>query len=210
MVDPDTLEAYNKNGPSLAAYFSGVGARTHLINEGLALVQDPSLTGDPTAARVVEMGCGSGRDAAEIIPRVSWYQGVDPAAGMLDLARQSVPDAPSDAFVQADALSYNYPQGLDVVFAFASFLHLRRDEFRVACQRVHAALRVGGVLFMTLKARAEYQEEWVEDQFGKRLFFYYPEKLVRELAGEFSFPYAEHEAIGKTNWLLLGMRKEAD
>lgn len=199
MLHDETIDTYDQAAPELAAYFAGIGARTELIEKGL------ELAGNPVDARVVEVGCGDGRDATDIVPRVGWYEGFDPSEGLLAIARDRLPDA---RFVKADALGYKYPGELDVVYAFASFLHLDQNDFKEACQKVANALRVGGVLLMTLKERESYQEELVDDQFGKRMFYYYDEPTVRKLVGEeFEFSFVERERIKNTSWLYLGLRK---
>jgi hypothetical protein len=56
-----TLQTYNESAEELAEQFKGIGARTQDIERGL------SLTGSGRNARVVEIGCGDGRDAEEIV-----------------------------------------------------------------------------------------------------------------------------------------------
>jgi SAM-dependent methyltransferase len=198
--DERTIATYDNSAQDLAEYFAGVGPRITLIQKGL------ELAGNPANASVVEVGCGDGRDAVEIISRVGRYEGFDPSAGLLELARNRLPDA---SFVQADALTYAYPEDLDVVYAFASFLHLTRDDFGTACNRAALALRTGGVLLMTLKERDSYQGELVHDQFGTRQFYFYDEATVRKTAGSgFEFAFVERERIKQTPWLLLGLRKK--
>lgn len=121
MNDKTTISTYDNSAQKLATYFAGIGSRLDIIREALKIADNPK------DARVIEVGCGDGRDAEDIVPLVSWYEGFDPSIELIKLARQRKLKA---NFVQADALNYNYPSELDVIFGFASYLHLNRDDFR--------------------------------------------------------------------------------
>src|SRR5512133_409763 len=98
--DQLSVASYDAHPAVYEARFAAIPPRVADIE--LALRQ----AGSPCQPHVVEVGCGTGRDAAEILPRVSSYSGFDPSAGMLAVARRNVPGA---KFVQADAFTYNYP-----------------------------------------------------------------------------------------------------
>lgn len=142
MIDNKTITTYDTSARELAVYFAGIGSRLELIKKAL------ELAGSPADAVVVEVGCGDGRDAADIVPLVKTYEGFDPSRELIKLAQQRLPQA---SFTVADALSYGYPENVDVIYGFASYLHLNREDFRSACLKAQEALRDGGVLFMTLK-----------------------------------------------------------
>lgn len=197
-----TISTYDSNALELDAYFATVGSRVHLIDRGL------EIAGCPQAAHAVEVGCGSGRDAVDIVRRVGWYEGIDPSASMINLARQR--EIPGANFVVDDALNYDWPKGLDVVYGFASFLHLNQLEYLVACSKIREALRPGGALVISLLEGSSYSEELVEDRFGQRMFYKYDAKTARELAGRDLQPIAIGSLLLKataTNYLLLGFRK---
>ncbi len=195
-----TINTYDKSATELAEFFKGIGARIEDIELGLQLAQVGS------GARVVEIGCGDGRDAIEIAKRTSWYQGVDPSEGLLAIAREKLPGA---SFVAADALSYQYPQNLDVIYAFASLLHVNQTDLKTALTKIAGALRKGGVAYLSLKERPEYQEEIKKDQYGERMFYYYNPAIVKELAGDsFEAVYETHQTIGHTNWFTLALAKQ--
>ena len=131
-----TIETYDESAEALAGYFKGIGPRVYDIE--LAL----KLANMITSARAVEIGCGDGRDATEIIKRVEWYEGFDPSEGLLKIARQKLPQA---SFVRADALIYNYPSNLDVIYAFASLLHVNKGDLKTVFEKAAKALRKGGI-----------------------------------------------------------------
>lgn len=201
MMDETTVATYDNSAKELAAYFAGIGSRHDIIEEALAQAKKPR------GARVVEVGCGDGRDAEDIAPLVEWYEGFDPSIKLINLARKRLP---STRFVQADALGYTYPTNLDVIFGFASYLHLNKKDFAIACGRAAKSLRKGGVLAITLKERDSYQEELVKDEFGQRWFYYYDEATVRHILSEnFEVLRLEHQTLKRktAKWLVVFARK---
>jgi trans-aconitate methyltransferase len=202
-LDQQTIVTYDQAAKAMADHFQNYS--DGVIKEEIELALH--LAGDPKQPRIVEIGCGAGKDAAALVKLAGWYEGFDPSVGLLDIARSTVPGA---NFVQADALSYDYPENLDIVFAFASMLHLGKKDFANTCHKIAAALKPGGVACMVLKEADSYTEQLQEDEFGKRLFYLYTPSLVRELAGEaFEQVYENHELVGpqQKRWFTIVLRK---
>jgi predicted TPR repeat methyltransferase len=194
-----TIDTYNKSAKELAEQFAGIGSRTDDIELALR------LAGNKTDARVVEIGCGDGRDAEEIVARVGRYEGVDPSEGLLEIARERLPEA---SFVKASATSYNYPQNIDVVFAFASLLHVDREELKEVFTKVTDSLVQGGIFYISLKERADYAVELQEDRFGTRTFYYYSTTVIKEVAGDrFEVVHESRWSLGKTDWFDIALKK---
>lgn len=199
MTDPTTIDTYDRSAKGLAEYFKGIGPRIEDIERGLTLAKAS------TDARVVEIGCGDGRDAAEIVTRVSWYEGFDPSEGLLAIARERLPET---SFVQADALSYEYPENADVVFSFASLLHSPKEDLELVFPKVAQALRSGGIFYISLKERADYVAEDKVDEYGTRTFYFYTPQLLRELAGDLELVYEDRQKIGNTDWFTVAFKKK--
>lgn len=196
-----TINTYNQSARELAEYFRGIGPRKKYID--LAF----QAAGNPANARVVEIGCGDGRDAKEIIKKADWYEGFDVSKELIALARDH---APEGRFVVADAVEYSYPQDLTIVFAFASLLHLSRDELKVVFKRVHESLVSDGIFYISLKYSKEYEEKVKEDKFGKRLFYFYNPELIKELAGDlFEVESSWRETHGNTEWFEIILKKSS-
>jgi ubiquinone/menaquinone biosynthesis C-methylase UbiE len=194
-----TIKTYDQSAKKLAEYFKDAGARVEDIKLGLKLAQAGAN------ARVVEVGCGDGRDAEEIAKHVGWYEGFDPSEGLLEIARKRLPHS---SFVKDDALSYQYPDNLDVIYAFASLLHVNKTNMKEALAKATAALKEGGILYISLKERPLYEEEVKEDQYGKRMFYYYNPQLIKDLAGDALTPVHEyHYTIGPTDWFNVALKK---
>lgn len=197
--DAKTIKTYDDSAAQLAEYFAGIGPRVEDIDLALELCDAK----ENIAA--VEIGCGDGRDALEIVPRVASYVGVDPSEGLLAIAKKRLPEA---TFVKADALSYDYPDSVDVMFAFASLLHVNKDDMRIALEKASKALRPGGIYFVSLKERDEYTEEVKQDKYGERMFYFYNSSIIAELASPwFAVAYEDRQQIGETAWFTIALKR---
>lgn len=97
-----TVDTYNKSAKELAEYFRGIGPRTDDIDLAIR------LAGNSENPKILEIGCGDGRDAKEIVKRTKNYTGFDISEELIKIARADVPDA---TFEVADATHYDYQGG---------------------------------------------------------------------------------------------------
>lgn len=194
------IKAYDDGAAVYSNSLEKYGPRINDIDLGL------KLAGASDNARIVEIGCGSGRDAQYIVEKCSWYQGFDPSTGLLNIAKKRMPDAD---FVIADALSYEYPKNIDVIFAFNSLLHINRDNLRVVFEKVAQSLRPAGVILFTIKERSQYAEESKIDERGlERMFYFYNSDIIKSLCGEsLSMIFESRKNLNDTDWLTLALKK---
>lgn len=193
------IATYDKSAKQLAEYFKGIGPRVKDIKYAL------ELAGNPKNARVIEIGCGDGRDAKEIVKLVDWYEGIDPSAGLLEIAKKDLPNA---NFVAADALTYIYPKDIDVVYAFASLLHVNKEDLLMVFDKVFKSLKKDGIFYISLKEREEYTEEIKKDKFGERMFYFYNADIIKKIAlDKFSSIYENSQIHGDTKWFTIALKK---
>lgn len=194
-----TIETSDHAAAELAKYFRGMGPRKKYIDYAF------EAAGSPDNARVIEIGCGDGRDAKAIVEIAGWYLGIDISSGMVALAKEYVPTA---SFEIADAATFNYPEGLNIVFAFASILHLNQKELSIVLKKVHRALRPGGIFYISSKYAPGYQQTIKKDKYGERLFYLYNAELVMNMAGgAFTVVDNWRETIGTTEWFEIALKK---
>jgi trans-aconitate methyltransferase len=164
-----TIQTYSQSAQALAEKFDRLGARTSDIEEVFALLSKD----DP---RVLEIGCGNGRDAEVIHAKTNAYLGIDASEGLVALAQTKVPDA---KFQVADVETYVFPSGLDAVFAFASLIHSPKEVLRDVFVKIFDALNPGGLFRLSMKCSDVYREVTKQDEFGTRTYYHYsPEDLV--------------------------------
>jgi SAM-dependent methyltransferase len=99
---------------------------------------------------LLEVGCGGGRDANQLIKHGYRYIGTDVSAGLLHVAQKNLPD---EQFYQQSLYELGLPnhQPFDGFWASAVLLHIPRYRIDEALQGLKRVLRPGAVGFITLK-----------------------------------------------------------
>lgn len=192
-----TVQTYNKSADALAEKFDSLGARVEDVEETFKLV-------DKANPKVLEVGCGNGRDAEEIIKRTTDYLGVDISERLIELARKKVPEG---RFEVADIEGYQLQQGLDIIFAFASLLHIPKESLKDFLSEAYSALNNKGVIRLSLKSAKAYTETTTNDEFGTRTYFLYSPEDVKDLAANFSIVKSDLLERGGQLWLEVILQK---
>lgn len=194
-----TIAAYRERAELMAKKFDGSAAREHDIDELFAAL--PANTPNPF---IVEIGCGSGRDAVSILTKTNNYLGIDVAPELLAHAQAKSPQA---RFEVADLETYEFPQGIDGVYASASLIHSPKEVLQEVFARLYGAMLPGGVLFLSMKEKPVYQEFTATNEFGTRTYYYYSEADLRELLAGFEILVSRIEHFAKQEWLEVLVRK---
>lgn len=196
-----TRNTYDQNAAAFAERFNKIGGSR------IQDIQDICSMSGKKNPKVLEIGCGNGRDAKKILEYTDDYIGTDISAGMIALAQADLPNA---HFEVADMETFEFPANLDIVFAFAALLHLDKDAFRSILQKAHSSLNPGGLFYMTLK-KDDYHEELTNDQFGQRFFYFYDNADIRELAAETGFEIIIEKELVLHDicWLVVTLRKDS-
>lgn len=167
-----TIDTYNKTAQSMADKFNDYGGRRTDIEQTLEHLSQEN-------PKVVELGCGTGRDAAIILEHTADYLGMDASTELLKIAQEYVPTA---QFVLADFDNFTFPQQVDAIFAFASLIHADKTIFAEVLKKAHEALTDSGVFFISIK-HAPYHEYNKEDGIDRRTYYYYDEPTIHRLIG---------------------------
>ena len=194
--DPGTLAFYAAEAPVYAA--SGPdGASRHL-----AAFLDRLVPG----ARILELGCGGGRDAEAMLARGF---AIDPTDGTAEIAATAGARIGRPVrvlrFEALDAV-----EAYDAVWANASLLHVPRPALPAVLAAIHCALRPGGLHFASYKSGGAEGR----DRFGR--YFNYPSR--EELAEAYALSgawevLATDEGLGggydgrQGPWLAMTLRR---
>ncbi|WP_426726433.1 class I SAM-dependent methyltransferase [Cronobacter dublinensis] len=101
----------------------------------------------PAGARVLDAGCGSGRDALAFHRMGYDVDAFDASRGLVALARaHSGLPVKEMTFYDVDAV-----ERYDGIWCCASLLHLAHDELPGAMQKLSEALKPGGVWYLSFK-----------------------------------------------------------
>lgn len=138
--DQVTIDFYQREAPAYTA--SGSQGQSRHLQGFLDLLAPGS--------RVLELGCGGGRDAAYMVER--GFQ-VDPTDGTPAMVRKAQErwDLPARVmrFSELDAC-----EEYDAIWAHASLLHCPRGELPDVLRRIHTALKPGGWHYANFKEGA--------------------------------------------------------
>jgi SAM-dependent methyltransferase len=191
-----TIDTYNNSAEALANKFN-MYSRVEDITYIFSLISKSNPT-------VLEIGCGNGRDAEDIIKHTNNYTGVDVSDGLIAIAKKRLPET---TFVVADVEEYSFPKGIDVVFAFASLIHTPKESFRNILKRIYESLNEGGVIFISLKYSDEYVEITKEDEFGTRTYWHYCQDDIDEIKGNFKILRTTINEIRGQIWMDVCLKK---
>jgi 8-oxo-dGTP pyrophosphatase MutT (NUDIX family)/ubiquinone/menaquinone biosynthesis C-methylase UbiE len=187
-----TTQAYDEIAPHFAAKFCETDLSAQL--ERFCAQLQPGV-------RILDVGCGPGRDLLTLAERGFWAVGLDRSAGMLHQAMERG----AKLLVQADARALPFANGtLDGAWACASLVHLPKAELPAALAEIQRALGHGHVCLILKQGEGE---SWREDDNGQQRFFAYYHPAEVELALEragFHVTYCNLEADShrpNLNWI---------
>ncbi|MFH2063136.1 MAG: class I SAM-dependent methyltransferase [bacterium] len=190
--------AYDTHAENFASKFDQIGPRLEDMQRCLQLCgqEKPS---------VLEIGCGNGREAEALLPLVGSYVGIDISSRLLEIARQRVPEG---RFELADVTEYEFPADLDIIFAFASLLHLDREQMAEVLQKVSSSLKSGGVIHLSLQ-HGPYRRQEKDDGFGRRVFYFYDLPSLEELMPQsLETVWSKVQTKREKGWLEIVFRKK--
>lgn len=191
-----TIETYNESVGALAKKFANFGPRVKDVKRGFSYVQK----GNPS---VLEIGCGYGREAGEILKLTDQYLGIDISGEMIKMARGKVPNG---NFTVADIEDYIFPKHLDIIFSFASLLHSDKEHLQSILNRAYEALNQGGIFYISSKYD-KYHSEVQNDEFGTRVYYYYTPDDIKKLDTRYTVVWEDKHEHGGQNWFTIILKK---
>ena len=152
-TDPETIAYYQAHAPAYRAS-TAQGVSRHL---------DAFLDRLPQGARVLELGCGGGRDSAYIDRRGFAIDPTDGVEAMVRKARERT-GLPVRG-MRFDELEARCEY--DAVWAHACLLHVPRAALPEVLSRIHRALRPGGWHFANYKLGDDAHPDEGRDPLGR-------------------------------------------
>ena len=159
----NTLEYYSRNAESFIKTTASVDFQE---------TQDRFLRCLEPGSRILDLGCGSGRDARYFLKKGYQVDATDGSAEICRLASEytGIP-VKQMLFSELDAVSeYNG------IWACASILHLPEEELRDVMHRIGTALKEGGIFYTSFKygdfageRKGRYFRDFTEESFREFL-----------------------------------------
>ena len=191
------IDTYNKSAKALAIKFDKIGALTSQIKETFSYIKKKN-------PKVIEIGCGNGRDAEEILKYTNNYLGIDISKELIKLAQEK---NPSGKFKVGDIENYILPNKFDAIFAFASLIHIPQKNLKKIFEQAFVALNKGGLFRISMKYSNEYKEIIKKDEFGTRTYYLYSQKNMEELAKNFKIIKNQTITTRGQVWIELLLKK---
>lgn len=160
--------------------------------------------------KVIDIGCGAGRDAVLFMKHNFDYIGIDASAGMLREARKRVRGG---KFVKMDFYELKFsPSVFDGFWAAASILHIPKSKVTKVLCNIRQILKPGGIGFISLKEKRSLDEGVVResrhDGIQRYFSFYRKGEFLRFLkAANFKVVKSHTLKEGDTNWLCYFVKK---
>lgn len=196
-VDKKTIATYDKGVSFLIKKYNLIGARKEDIKKTMAFVKVKN-------PRVLEFGCGHGREAQEILKYTRDYFGIDASRKFIEVAKKFLPEG---NFILADFEKCQFPEKIDVIFAFASLLHSNKENLAIIYKKVAGSLNKGGIFFISLKY-GKYHQEIVTEQIGTRTFYFYTPLEIERLIPEcLKNVFEEIQYLNGQKWFTVILQK---
>lgn len=159
-----TRNLYNQHAAKFADKFEQI-PETQQLDEFIAML--------PAQAKVLDLGCGSGRDAEYLTRAGLQVIGVDLSSALIAEAKKRRPNID---FRVMDMERLDFPEhDFDAVWSKLAILHVARERLPAILRTVHAVLKPGGVCMMETKQGAGEGAEPVSFSPGEERHFVYYE-----------------------------------
>lgn len=136
--DKKTVDYYNKNARK---YFDST------VNINMESLYAPFIELIPPKARILDAGCGSGRDSLYFIEKGYDVIAVDASEEIVTLAQTLL----GKAVLNMSFQELEYTDEFDGIWACGSLLHVPKNEIDDVLNRLTRALRKNGIIYASFK-----------------------------------------------------------
>lgn len=171
------LETYNKIAKIYVKYTADKLLQFQL-NKFISLV--------PKKAKVLDIGCGGGRDVAYFLEENLDAFGIDTSNEILKEAKAL---AKKDVFKKMDMLSLKFKENtFDGLWVVASLFHLTKKDSPTALKEFFRVLKPGGIIYISVK-EGQGEKVIMQEKYNNlpRFFAFYSQQELENLLKENSF-----------------------
>jgi SAM-dependent methyltransferase len=144
----------------------------------------------PPHAKILDIGCGPGRDAKIFTEKGVSVLGIDFCENLLDIAKAHAPLA---EFRLMDIETAAFPpSSFDGVWACCSLLHLPKSTLPAVLKNIHSFIKENGYFYLAVKqGTGEAVEK--DSRYGEfeKFWSYYEENEIKELVEAAKFQILE-------------------
>ena len=193
-----TIKYYNQNAARFLEETAGVEF-TEIQNAFLNLL--------PEGARILDFGCGSGRDALEFLKRGYQVEATDGSEEMCRAAAELTGLAVRQMLFQ----ELDEKEKYDGIWACSSILHLSKPELEDVLERMTAALKKNGIIYTSFKYgvfEGERNGRYFTD-FTEKTFTEFIKDMIRLRIEKMWITDDVRPGRGEEKWLNMILRKRA-
>ena len=141
-MNKTTIDYYNRNADSY--YWTTVGIDMSKLRNAFAAYL-------PAEARVIDLGCGSGRDVMAFCNMGHEASGLDASKELVELAKERL----EGKAAHGDMVTWRAAEPYDGIWCCASLIHLNEEEKRKFFANLQHNLKPGGVIYISVKEGIE-------------------------------------------------------
>ena len=175
-------------------------------NVDFHVMQDEFIEGLPAGAKILDLGCGSGRDTKYFLEQGCKVTAIDGSQELCKLASEYT-GIPVKHMLFRDL---NEKEAYDGIWACSSILHVPANELRDIIKKMANALRAHGIIYTSFKygtfegeRNGRYFTDMTEETFAKLI------QDMDELETEEQWITSDvRPGRGEEKWLNLILRKE--
>lgn len=167
------IDVYDTIADSYVQQYAGESADTPHVDIFLSKLQSKS--------RILDAGCGAGRDTAYMAGKGFSVTGIDLSQKMLAIAKCTYPNC---TFLTIDIASISFPNdSFEGIISSYSLIHIPDEKIPSVLSRFHQILTKGG--WLTIFAQQGESDHYIDEPFapGKKTFFNFftPEGITETL-----------------------------
>jgi len=170
-----TIEVYNKN-PFQFAEYTEIRLPQYELNKFITLLD---------GKKVLDAGCGSGRDVRYFLDEKLKAVGIDLSIGLLEEAKMRG----KGTYCQMDICKIGFKnESFDGIWSCAALLHIPKNEISKVILEFYRILKKNGALYISVKeGRGEKFDESKSLPGLKRFYAYYEQHEIEQLFEERGF-----------------------
>lgn len=133
-----TLQYYNKKAPSFVQ---------ETVDVEFSALQNEFISKIRRGGRILDLGCGSGRDSKAFLSQGFDVVSVDGSEKMAKLASEYI----ERTVICSTFQDYQPEEKFDGIWACASLLHLSKEDIISVMQKITDVLNPGGIFYVSFK-----------------------------------------------------------
>ena len=156
----DTLKFYETDSKNLSLRYENADVRE---------IQELLLTTFGEKTKLLEIGCGSGRDASFMTKKGFEVIVIDGSKNMIDEAKKIHPELSNKIFLKTLPNDLEFDIKFDGIYSIAALMHLSKDDLMKSILKIYDLLNSTGKFFMSVSL---FRDDINENGFDKNGRFF--------------------------------------